>query len=283
MINIQKQLFLSFLIALFVFACKSTENQTIDNSNKRNIAQNTSDDPLATRILDEVAVDTTEKVEDIPLWVTQKGEYNPERTRKFRLIHTKLEVSFDWQKQYLHGTATLTMSPYFYPQDSVELDAKGFDIQKVESVEGKSSQALKYQYDSKKLKIALQKKYTKNEKLNLRIVYTAKPNELEVKGSAAITQDKGLYFINPLGQEKNKPQQIWTQGETEANSCWFPTFDAPNVKTTQEVFITVDKQYVTLSNGRLLSSKNNPDGTRTDHWLQDKPHAPYLFMMAIGK
>ncbi len=285
MIKIQKQLFLSFLIALLVFACKGTENQTNTNntSNKKNTSQDTSSDPLATRILDEVAVDTTEAADETPLWVTQKGAYNPESTRKFRLIHTKLEVSFDWQKQYLHGRATLTMSPYFYPQDSVELDAKGFDIHQVELVEGKSAQALKYQYDSKKLKIALQKKYVRNEKLDLRIIYTAKPNELEVKGSAAITQDKGLYFINPLGKEKNKPQQIWTQGETEANSCWFPTFDSPNVKTTQEMFITVDKQYVTLSNGRLLSSKNNPDGTRTDHWLQDKPHAPYLFMMAIGK
>ena len=61
--------------------------------------------------------------------------------------------------------------------------------------------------------------------------------------------DIGLYFINPLNEEKDKPQQIWTQGETEANSCWFPTIDSPNEKMTQEIYLTVDNKFNTLSNG----------------------------------
>ena len=40
---------------------------------------------------------------------------------------------------------------------------------------------------------------------------------------------------------------------------------------------------MTLSNGDLVSSKKNKDGTRTDYWKQDLPHAPYLFMMAVGE
>jgi aminopeptidase N len=47
--------------------------------------------------------------------------------------------------------------------------------------------------------------------------------------------------------------------------------------------ITVDTAFVTLSNGLLNYSVNNPDGTRTDYWEMKQPHAPYLFMMAIGK
>lgn len=39
---------------------------------------------------------------------------------------------------------------------------------------------------------------------------------------------------------------------------------------------------MTLSNGLLISSANNEDGTRTDYWKMDLPHAPYLFMMAVG-
>ncbi len=38
-----------------------------------------------------------------------------------------------------------------------------------------------------------------------------------------------------------------------------------------------------MSNGSLHNSLLNNDGTRTDHWKQDKPHAPYLVMIAIGK
>ena len=115
------------------------------------------------------------------------------------------------------------------------------------------------------------------------IEYISKTDELEMGGSAAIAGDKGLYFINPKGEEKNKMPQIWTQGETQANSVWFPTIDSPNAKTSQEIYITVEDKYVTLSNGDLISSKNNKYGTRTDYWKQDLPHAPYLFMMAVGE
>ncbi|MEJ7684261.1 MAG: M1 family aminopeptidase [Segetibacter sp.] len=112
--------------------------------------------------------------------------------------------------------------------------------------------------------------------------YVSKPNELKVTGSAAITDAKGLYFINPKGEEKDKPTQIWTQGETEANSAWFPTIDKPNQKTTEEISMTVPAKYVTLSNGLLVSQKKNIDGTRTDTWKMNLPHAPYLFFMGVG-
>ena len=120
------------------------------------------------------------------------------------------------------------------------------------------------------------------EKYTIIIEYVAKPDERETSGSAAILSDKGLYFINPKGEDPTVMPQIWTQGETESNSVWFPTIDAPNSKTTQELFITVKDRYVTLSNGSLISSKKK-DGMCTDHWKQDLPHAPYLFMMAVGE
>ena len=48
-----------------------------------------------------------------------------------------------------------------------------------------------------------------------------------------------------------------------------------------EISMTVDNQYVTLSNGRLAQSVKNVDGSRTDTWIQDKPHA-LSFMIAVG-
>src|ERR1700712_5330187 len=60
-----------------------------------------------------------------------EGQYNPERTKKIDLIHTKLELKPDWAKQYLYGTATLTVKSHFYEQNILELDAKGFDIQSI--------------------------------------------------------------------------------------------------------------------------------------------------------
>lgn len=218
-----------------------------------------------------------------PLYVQNPQPYQPSNTQVSDLIHTKLKVSFDWEKQYLYGVANLTLKPYFYSQNSVVLDAKGFDIDYIHLITEAGSQALSYQYDSLKITIQLDKEYTREQAYELEIKYTSKPNELEEGGSKAIASDKGLYFINPLGEDKEKPRQIWTQGETEASSCWFPTIDSPNEKTTQEIYITIDTNFTTISNGLLIYSRDNGDGSKTDYWKQDKPHAPYLFMMAIGE
>ncbi|MBY0425593.1 MAG: M1 family metallopeptidase [Cytophagales bacterium] len=219
----------------------------------------------------------------VPEWVANKGPYNPSRTIKNDLLHTKLEVKFDWQKQYLYGTAELTFKPYFYSQKTLELDAKGMDIQSVSLKKGSEYKDLAFKYDRKVITITLDTTYNRLQTYSVKINYVAKPNELPVGGSDAITSDKGLYFINPDGKELGKPKQIWTQGETESSSCWFPTIDSPNEKTTQEIYITVEDNYKTLPNGSLIYSMKNADGTRTDYWKMEKPHSPYLFMMAVGE
>lgn len=198
------------------------------------------------------------------------------------LIHTKLDVKFDYEKSYMYGKEWLTLQPHFYPTDSVLLDAKGMEIKEVSVVKGTSRLPLKYKYDGQQVSIKLDRLYSGKEKYTLYFDYISKPDELKVQGSAAITDAKGLYFINPKGEEKNKPTQIWTQGETEANSAWMITIDKPNQKSTEEIAMTVPAKFVTLSNGLKISEKKNADGTRTDYWKMDLPHAPYLFFMGVG-
>ena len=198
------------------------------------------------------------------------------------LVHTKLEVRFDYDKSYLYGKEWLTLQPHFYPTDSLLLDAKGMEIKELSMMKGTTRSPLKYTYDGMQLNVKLDKTYQGKESYTIYIDYISKPNEVKAKGSAAINDAKGLYFINPKGEEKNKATQIWTQGETEANSVWMVTIDKPNQKTTEEITMTVPDKYVTLSNGLLKSQKKNPDGTRTDYWKMDLPHAPYLFFMGVG-
>ncbi len=209
--------------------------------------------------------------------------YRASATKINDLTNTKLDVRFDYDKAYLYGKAWLTLHPHLYPVDSLTLDAKGMNINAVALVKNGRNVPLKYLYsDSLKLSIKLDKLYKSSESYVVYIDYTAKPNELKVAGSAAITDAKGLYFINPKGTDKNKPVEIWTQGETASTSVWCPTIDETNQKTTDEITMTVPAKYVTLSNGLLLSQKANSNGTRTDTWKMDKPHSPYLFFMGVG-
>lgn len=211
-----------------------------------------------------------------------KTIYRSTPTKINDLVHTKLDAKFDYSKSYLNGKVWITLKPHFYPTDSLQLDAKGMNIYKVELIKAGKNIPLKYTYDSLVLNIKLDKTYLKDEKYVIYIDYTAKPDEFQTEGSAAITDAKGLYFVNPKGEDKTKPTQVWTQGETEATSVWVPTIDKTNQKTTQEFNLTVPDKYVSLSNGKLTAQKKNIDGTRTDTWVMDLPHCPYLFFIGIG-
>jgi aminopeptidase N len=211
-----------------------------------------------------------------------KKVYRATATKINDLVHTKLDVKFDYDKAWMYGKEWLTLKPHFYATDSLTLDAKGMEIKEISMIKGSSTAPLKYTYDGWQLRINLDKSYKGGETYTIYINYTSKPNEVKVKGSAAINDAKGLYFINPKGEDKESPIQIWTQGETEANSVWMPTIDKPNQKTTEEIYLTVPAKYVTLSNGLLISQKKNADGTRTDYWKMDLPHSPYLFFMGVG-
>lgn len=208
--------------------------------------------------------------------------YRATHTKVTELKHTKLKVNFDYQKEQMNGEEWLTASPYFYPTNQLVLDAKSMLIHEVALDNNGKKSPLKYEYKDDVLTITLDKTYQKDQDYTVYIKYTSRPNEVKQEGSAAINDAKGLYFINAQGKDPDKPTQIWTQGETESSSAWFPTIDKPNQKTTQEIYMTVPEKYVTLSNGLLKDSQKEANGLRTDHWVMDKRHSTYLFFMGVG-
>lgn len=197
------------------------------------------------------------------------------------LVHTELELTPNFENREVEGKAYITLKPHYYPTDSLMLNAKYMKIKSVKLASNNTD--LKYKYDSLFLNIKLDKTYTRNETYKLLIEYTAQPEKVKRKKSAAITDNKGVYFINPDNDIPNYPVQIWTQCETEEASCWFPTIDAPNQKTTETISLTVPNEYRTISNGKLISSTPVGEKLRTDKWEQKLPHAPYLFAFVIGK
>ncbi|WP_313267356.1 M1 family metallopeptidase [Epilithonimonas vandammei] len=209
--------------------------------------------------------------------------YRATHTKTTELKHTKLKVNFDYQKEQMNGEEWLTASPFFYTTNELVLDAKGMLIHEVALDKNGSKSPLKFDYKNDELKITLDKTYQRNQDYTVYIKYTARPNEVKQEGSKAISDAKGLYFINAQGKDPDKPTQIWTQGETESSSAWFPTIDKSNQKTTQEIYMTVPDKYVTLSNGILKDSQKESGNMRTDHWVMDKRHSTYLFFMGVGE
>jgi aminopeptidase N len=242
-----------FVAVLFFVSCSSEQKSTVTSPEKKEV--------------------------EIPAPKVYHGSYK----RLNDLVHTKLEVTPDWGKMQLNGKAAITLHPHFYSTDKLVLNARGMDLHEVSLLMKDGSKTkLVYDYDQSKISITLDKVYKSVEHYTVFIDYTSKPEELEVGGSSAITKDKGLYFINADGSNPEKPRQLWTQGETESNSAWFPTIEDPQQKMTQEIYITVDIALTTVSNGLLITSTNNNNGTKTDYWKQSLPAAPYLTMIAVS-
>ena len=225
-----------------------------------------------------VNLDPVTLVENAKGSVVYRGSY----TKNIDIINTRLDLSFDWDSAHVIGKATIFAKPYFYPSDQLVLNANGFRLNSVSLIKKDDKIPLRYIYDGKLLKISLDKSYTRNQNFTIFIDYVAMPNKLKIGEDIASAGDRGIYFINRDGKDKGKPRQIWTQGETECNSNWFPTINGTQEKMTQELNITVPNEFVSLSNGTLEISTLNGDGTRTDSWRQKQPHSTYLTMLAVG-
>jgi len=171
--------FYFLLISVILFSCKPTKNlvtETIEYTD------------LDTMVITAPKPDALKTKEEFEL-----PRYTPTYTLRNDLVHTKLDLRFDWPKQQVKGIATLTLKPYFYDTDELELDAKGFDIYSIKM----GGKELKYEYDQEKLQIKLDKIYSKEQEYTITIDYLAKPTEQGGQGgSAAIMSDQGLFFIN---------------------------------------------------------------------------------------
>ena len=212
-----------------------------------------------------------------------KSVYRGSYARKADIIHTRLNVTPDWKNRQLNGQAAIIFRPYFYPTDSLIIDAKKMLLSEVSLSSGGRKLLLSYNYDSEKIRIKLDRVYSRDESFTIFINYIARPDSVAEGGSTVINDNQGLYFINSDSIDKHKPTQLWTQCETESASAWFPTIEDPGQRMTQEIYLTVDTEFTTISNGLLISSTDNYNGTKTDYWKQSLPAPPYLTMITVGK
>jgi aminopeptidase N len=117
--------------------------------------------------------------------------------------------------------------------------------------------------------VTLDRPYRYGEEFTIAVEYHARPRT-------------GLHFIKPAPEDPTRPVQAWTFGQTRYHSHWFPCHDAPNDRATTEIIATVPAQFITISNGDLLSITDH-GATKTHHWRHDIPHAMYLISLVVGE
>jgi aminopeptidase N len=205
------------------------------------------------------------------------------RVRTIDVKHIALDLKFDWQQQQAYGTAAITFSP-LTKTDQIYLDAGKLIIN---SITLPSGSKLTYVYDGSAkndaLAITLNRPYSSNEEVTITIDYRTTWINYTDPNSIGGSFGKGLRFIAPTPTEPKRRRQIWSAGEPEANRYWFPCFDSPTDLRTTDIFLTVDTPLTAISNGILLNTRNNSDGTRTFHWKMDMPYANHNTSLVVGE
>ncbi|MBK7394471.1 MAG: HEAT repeat domain-containing protein [Chloracidobacterium sp.] len=203
------------------------------------------------------------------------------RSRKIDVKHLDIDLSFDWDKEQAIGSTVVTFAP-FADTDTFQLDAALMTIESVTLVGGG---ALKYTYDGKadndNLNVTLDRVYRGGEEVKVAVVY--KTNYVNNASDSGILGGfgQGLRFIKPTADNPNKPRQIWSQGESEFNRYWFPSYDSPNDFRTTDIRVTVAKPFFVVSNGKLMETKENADSTRTFYWKMEQPYTNYLTSIVV--
>jgi aminopeptidase N len=201
------------------------------------------------------------------------------RSRDYDMRHIALNLKFDWEKEQTYGTAAITLAPLTPNFQTVNLDAGAMVINSVR-LNGKD---LKFSYDepTSNLTVNLDRVYKIGEAVTLTVDYRTKG--LVVSNTLGFGGGGGLKFIKPNAANPNRRRQIWSQGESDYNRFWFPSYDSPNDFRTTELIATVEKPMFVVSNGKLLSRKDNKDGTETFYWKMDTPYANYLTSIVVGE
>ncbi len=190
------------------------------------------------------------------------------RNRTYHVLHYNINVTLHDRTKSLDGTVTTTFVPLVPNLRTVVFDAGELKIQHVKDGNGRE---LRFTSTSYNLTIDLGRSYPLDSKINVSIEYSCTPRY-------------GLTFNNTDLKIPGKRPQIWSQGEDTTNHYWFPCYDYPNDKATSEVTATLNAKYQFLSNGRLVSVRENKkEKTKTWHWNQDKPISTYLIMIAAGE
>lgn len=190
-----------------------------------------------------------------------EGVTHRERTRTYDLQHQVTTVRFDWPRQAVVGTTTLTIAalPGARALADVAIDAGDMTISRVTA----GGTALKYDTDGRQLTIHLARPLRDEEKISIAVEYEG------------VNRTKGAYF-------RPAKHIVWTQGETEDTRYWVPTYDFPNDKATWEFYIWTAKDERALSNGKLAGSRAVGDSIEW-HWVQEKPASTYLMTTVVGK
>lgn len=192
-------------------------------------------------------------------------------TRDFDLQHVALVLAVNAEEHSYKGSSTNTFAalksnPHLIIHAGTNLKITGI------SIDGKSAP---FHREGDVVKIDVPSGLKRGAVINVKTAF-----ESSQKQGGLIFDGGGWHWIQPTTFQPDRVG-FWTQGETQGNRQWCPTWDYPNDFTTSETTTTVPAGWTVVSNGTLVGQTSNGSAS-TWHWQMKQPHATYLLSLVGG-
>ncbi len=194
-----------------------------------------------------------------------KKALQSERTRSYDALHYRIRIALDLDQRSFRGETTVTLSSLRERLEVCVLDAEEFTVTSVVSADGLP---LRFEQTPTELKVTLARPLAFGEVASFTCSYNGRDPK------------RGLRFIE---KTPDNPRLVFSDSFPDNVHHWFPCYDYPNDKVTNEIIATVASGNRVAANGRLDSvDEDKASGTVTYHWTQELPHSTYLVFLAAG-
>jgi aminopeptidase N len=194
-----------------------------------------------------------------------KKALQSERSRTYDALHYRIAIRLDLDQKSFEGDTTVSLTSLRDGLETCVLDAEEFKVTKVASDYGNP---LQFEQTEKELKVRMPRPLKLGETRSFTCSYLGRDPKI------------GLRFMT---ESANNPKLVFSDSFPDHVHHWFPCYDYPNDKVTNEIIATVKSNLKVAANGRLVSVfEDKPAGTVTYHWSQELPHSTYLIFLAAA-
>lgn len=184
----------------------------------------------------------------------------------FDVSYYKLNLTIDYPTKHLSGTVSVAAKSLSNNLSSLFLDFS--NVLTVDSIK-LNNLPCPFTHTGDRLVILPNNSFALNELFTVFVYYHGTP----------VTTGLGSFVFD----SHNGQPSIWTLSQPYGASDWWPCKDTPSDKAdSSDVWITCSSDLIGVSNGKLTSTINNDDGTKTYKWKNRYPIANYLISLAIS-
>lgn len=198
------------------------------------------------------------------------------RDKDYDILHTKLELSFDFVRRSVEGVATHKLK-ILRDVDRIDFDAANLKIKNIDVFDhddNAKSTASEFEVSPKKLLIHLNRTVEVGNFLSVRIEYCISNPKIGLH-FRGLDNDTGTSFVH-----------CYTTGLLlEDPMYYFPCYNYPNMRMTSETVVTAPSHMTAIAAGELVSITDLPNHkAKKWHFKMDREtHITDVLSVVVGE